>query len=215
MQGRKAPRVAKEKIAAGSVPRTKGERRKGRSGETVLLVFVFGVTFLIFLQFTGMVDLPFLRFLPFGKGKVEAQREAALVTPKGEEAVLYPGPTLEGTPLPQEGAREVVSQEAEGATATPQVVLTVTPLPVTPMPSEVSPSPAPSPTPSGLGSLARIARIYSAMEPQDAARILEQWSDEEVVQVLSAMKERDAARILNAMSVEKAASVLKKMREGR
>lgn len=217
MQGKKAPRVAKEKIAAGGIPKTKTERKKGGAGETVLLVLVFGVTFLVFLQFTGMVDLPFLRFLPFGKSRVGAQQETVMVPPKGEEeVVLYPGPTLEGTPppqveVPEEGA---TPREAEGEVETPQVALVVTPMP-SEAPQSPAPSPEPSPTPSGLGNLTRVARIYSAMEPQDAAKILEQWDDEEVVQVLLAMKERDAARILNAMSAEKASSVLKKMREGR
>lgn len=210
MQGKKAPRVAKEKIAAGGIPKTKTERKKGKAGETVLLVFVFGVTFLIFLQFTGMVDLPFLRFLPFGKSKVGAQQEVVTLPPEGEEVVLYPGPTLEGTPPPQ----EEVTEEGAPPQETPQVALVVTPMPSEVPPSPV-PSPEPSPTPSGSGNLTRVARIYSAMEPQDAAKILEQWDDEEVVQVLLAMKERDAARILNAMSAEKASSVLKKMREGR
>lgn len=216
MQGKKAPRMAKEKIATGGVPRTKTERKKGKAGETVLLVFVFGVTFLIFLQFTGMVDLPFLRFLPLGKGKVGAQQETVAVSQEKEEAVLYPGPTLEGTPPPQGEATEgeVHPQETEDVVETPQVTLVVTPMP-SEVPLSPAPSPEPSPTPLGSGNLTRVARIYSAMEPQDAAKILEQWDDEEVVQVLLAMKERDAARILNAMSAEKASSVLKKMREGR
>lgn len=213
MQGKKAPRVAKEKISKGSVPRTKTERKKGGVGETVLLIFVFGMTFLVFLQFTGMVDLPFLRFLPLGRGRVEAQREVTTVSPEGEATVLYPGPTLEGTPSPEKGEEET-QEEVRVAMETPQVTLEVTPLP-SEVPQVLVSSPLPSPTPQGGGSITRVARIYSAMEPQDAAKILEQWSDEEVVQVLSAMKERDAARILNAMSVEKAASVLKRMREGR
>ncbi len=213
MQGKKAPRVAKEKVSAGGVSRTRTERKKGGAGETVLLAFVFGVTFLVFLQFTGMVDLPFLRFLPFGKGKVEVQREVtevAGVSPQETAEVLYPGPTLEGMTSPEGEKEGEASQGAQTEEETPQVVVVVTP-----PPSETPEPSAPPPTPSGMGSLTRIARIYSAMEPQDAAKILEQWNDEEVVQVLSAMKERDAARILNAMSVEKAASVLRKMREGR
>ncbi|WP_438316727.1 MotE family protein [Candidatus Caldatribacterium sp. SIUC1] len=217
-KGKKAPRIAREKVTAGSVSSTKTPKKKGNAGETVLLLLVFGVTFLVFLQFTGMVDLPFLRFLPFGKGKVEAQRETAseMALPSGTPEVLYPGPTLENTP-PAEGEGGNGEIQEEGVQESP-VAVVVSPLPeateetvgVPRVPPEV-----PSPSPSPSGNLSRVARIYSAMEPKDAAKILEQWSDEEVVQVLSAMKERDAARILNAMSVEKAASVLKKMREGR
>ena len=218
-KGKKAPRIAREKVAAGSVGSTKTPKKKGNAGETVLLLFVFGVTFLVFLQFTGMVDLPFLRFLPFGKGKVEAQRETSseMALPSGTPEVLYPGPTLESTP-PAEDKREGEEiQEGTDVQESP-VAVVVSPLPeamegMVGVPRVTPEVPSPSPSPSG--NLSRVARIYSAMEPKDAAKILEQWSDEEVVQVLSAMKERDAARILNAMSVEKAASVLKKMREGR
>lgn len=211
MQGKKAPRVAREKVATGGITRTKTEKKKEGRGGTVLLALVFGLTFLLFLQFTGMVDLPFLRFLPLGKGKVTAQQEVASIAPEGTPEVLYPGPTLVETASPEgEVAEEGEEKEVQGETV-PASQVTVS---VTPLPSE-APSMLPSPSPSETQSLTRIARIYSAMEPQDAARILEQWSDEEVVQVLSAMKERDAARILNAMSVERAASVLKKMRERR
>lgn len=221
MQGKKAPRVAREKVSRGGVTKTRTEQKKGKAGETVLLVFVFGVTFLVFLQFTGMVDLPFLRFLPLGKGGVEAQRNTTAALPEGTPEVLYPGPTLEGTPSPEDIKGTPVPQEGGAQDASVPEVAQRTPEPpasgvtVTPVPLEVVQSPLPSPVPSEAQNLTRVARIYSAMEPQDAAKILEQWSDEEVVEVLSSMKERDAARILNAMSVEKAASVLKKMRERR
>ncbi|MBC7218110.1 MAG: hypothetical protein H5U36_08245 [Candidatus Caldatribacterium sp.] len=214
MQGKKAPRVAREKVTAGGITRTKTEKKKGGGGGTALLALVFGFTFLLFLQFTGMVDLPFLRFLPLGKDKVTAQQETASIAPEGTPEVLYPGPTLVETASPEgevakEGEEKEVQEAQEEVVPASQVTVSVTPLP-----SE-APSVLPSPSPSETRNLTRIARIYSAMEPQDAAKILEQWSDEEVVQVLSAMKERDAARILNAMSVERAASILKKMRERR
>jgi hypothetical protein len=215
-KGKKAPRIARERVTAGSVGSTKTPKKKRNAGETVLLLFVFGVTFLVFLQFTGMVDLPFLRFLPFGKGKVEAQREVVseTVPPSGTPEVLYPGPTLESTPPAEDGGGNEEIRE-EGVQESP-VTVVVSPLPETMEETVRVPRVSPEvPSPSPSGNLSRVARIYSAMEPRDAAKILEQWSDEEVVQVLSAMKERDAARILNAMSVEKAASVLKKMREGR
>ena len=57
----------------------------------------------------------------------------------------------------------------------------------------------------------KLARLYSAMRPQDAASALSKLDDELVIQILSKMEERKAARILAAMGPDRAADLTVRM----
>ncbi|HIE04843.1 MAG TPA: hypothetical protein EYP61_08800 [Candidatus Latescibacteria bacterium] len=57
----------------------------------------------------------------------------------------------------------------------------------------------------------KLARLYSAMRPQDAASALSKLDDELVVQILSKMEERKAAKILAAMGPDRAADLTVRM----
>jgi flagellar motility protein MotE (MotC chaperone) len=55
--------------------------------------------------------------------------------------------------------------------------------------------------------ITRLARIFEAMKPKQAAPVMSQLDNEVIVMILMKMKERAAAKILGEMSVERAASI--------
>ncbi|GEM_PF-719558 len=231
----KKPRLAQEKRQGSFVTSThatqSARQGKGGGGELLMYLVVFGLVFVFFLNFLGIVEIPFLQFLRLGKGMAENGTEKREVNvPEEVREPLYQGPQLEGAQgevmIAIEGGALGESQEPpkdqSAMNITPQEgepVITIEPLPEGEVePSEVE-QPLPSPSPRGetahtegaSGNLYRVAKIYAAMEPQEAVRILEQFSDEEVVSILASMKERQVAEILQAMPADRAASVAKKM----
>jgi len=59
--------------------------------------------------------------------------------------------------------------------------------------------------------LLKIAKIYSAMPPEEAARKLEALNEDMAVLILTTIKPRTAGRIMAQMDKEKAAAISKKM----
>jgi len=57
----------------------------------------------------------------------------------------------------------------------------------------------------------QLAKIYSAMKPTDAAKILDKMETNLVVNLLSNMKNRNAAKILSSFAPKKAARISKKI----
>jgi hypothetical protein len=55
----------------------------------------------------------------------------------------------------------------------------------------------------------RIGRIFAAMPPRDAARVMEQMDDTDVRRILSALSEKQAAAILALMPAPRAAAISK------
>jgi len=51
--------------------------------------------------------------------------------------------------------------------------------------------------------LAQLVVLYDAMRPADAATIMDQMSDEMILEILPKLKERQAARILNTLTDDK------------
>ena len=58
-----------------------------------------------------------------------------------------------------------------------------------------------------MNRIARLAKIFEAMKPKQAAPVLSQLDNDVIVLILLKMKERPAAKILGEMSVERAASI--------
>jgi hypothetical protein len=53
----------------------------------------------------------------------------------------------------------------------------------------------------------RVSRMFAAMKPQEAARVLEQLGDDEVRVLLSALSDRKAGAILSNLSPQRAAAI--------
>ena len=51
--------------------------------------------------------------------------------------------------------------------------------------------------------LAQLVVLYDAMRPADAATIMDQMSDEMILEILPRLKERQAAKVLNSLSDDK------------
>lgn len=175
--------------------------------ETLLPILVFALTLVFFLQFSGIIELPFLDFMRLPSVK-EKDAENLIVKEKiieeektTENPVVYPGPTLETV----ESSSSVVVESS------PEVEI----LPETGEVSSLAETEGKNDSSSREEVLFRLAKIYTSMEPEEASRIMEKLSDEEVVEILSVMKERNVAEILNAFPVERAAEIMKKMMEGR
>lgn len=79
-------------------------------------------------------------------------------------------------------------------------------------------APAPGPDPDSLARLAenyqRLARIFSAMKPDEAAPVLAQLDDEQLEGILLAMQGRNAAPILAEMDPQRAAALSRKVLRG-
>ena len=55
----------------------------------------------------------------------------------------------------------------------------------------------------------KVARIFGAMQPKEAAKVLEQLTDSEVHDILSSLNEKQAAALLQAMPAPRAAAISK------
>lgn len=184
----------------------KGTEKTSNWVEVLLPILVFALTLIFFLQFSGVIELPFLDFmrLPSVKEKDAENlitKEEIIEKETTENSVVYPGPTLERVESSSSGVVE----------SSPEVEI----LPETGEVSSSAETEEENDSSSQEEALFRLAKIYTAMEPEEASRIMEKFSDEEVVEILSVMKERNVAEILNAFPVERAAEIMKKMMEGR
>ncbi|HSV32229.1 MAG TPA: hypothetical protein VLH40_09460 [Atribacteraceae bacterium] len=202
-------------------------------GDYFLPFLLFGITIMVFLNFTGIIEIPFLDFLRTATPEAVPAPQNSLSTDlPPEEPVaepLFPGPDLEQIRGVKDEEASVDSTAATEITSNPPLVVEATPLigqdpevigePVTEAREELIAGPEderglmeeneePAIDPEGIW---RLSRIYAAMEPAEAARILENIGQQEVVAILSTMKEREVARILSAMDVEQATEISKAM----
>lgn len=227
---KKKPRIAQEKKRGGFATSTttgKSVPARRNTGEVVMYLLVFGLVSILFLNFMGIIEIPFLQFLRPGEKGASPQIPSSEDAPSQvkEEVALYQGPQLEVINTP-EASSLPDKPEIKGAESTQvgvdgvEVVVEGEHLSET---SQVQETPSPAlaekgpdeGTASTPGNVYRIAKIYSAMEPHEAVQILEKFSDEEVVVILSAMKERQVAEILKAFPVERAVEIARKMMKGR
>ena len=63
-------------------------------------------------------------------------------------------------------------------------------------------------------SFTALAKMYSAMKPQEAAEVLNELDDKTVVQLLSKMKDRQAAKLMELIDANRAAKLSKLMAFG-
>ncbi|WP_369018090.1 hypothetical protein QBE54_10190 [Thermatribacter velox] len=201
--------VARSKGKKGNQSqKTKKNRKKAGFVDTVFPLLIFMVTLVFFLNFAGIINLPFLKpvmSVKSGEGNpVEAVEETPLVSEETPEEEIYPGPDL-----PR------VSQGEEKQSVLPEVE---EPLPASQASESALQTGVEDSTPSSESeqeNLWRLAKIYTAMEPEEAARLLEKLSDEEVIRIFSVMKERNVAEILSIFPPERGATLIRKMMEGR
>lgn len=227
---KKKPRIAQEKRKGGFATSTttgKSAPPRRNAGEVVMYLIIFGLVSILFLNFMGIIEIPFLQFLRPG-GKISSSQISSsedVLSQAKEEVTLYQGPQLEVVNTPEApsltdkpGIKEAESTQVEDDGV--EVVVEGEHLSETSQVQETS-SPSLAEEESGGGMVSapenvyRIAKIYSAMEPQEAVQILEKFSDEEVVVILSAMKERQVAEILKAFPVERAVEIARRMMKGR
>lgn len=224
---RKKSRVAREKRGSGFVGQTTSgkttSQKKSNIGETIMYLFIFGLVFLFFLNFMGVVEIPFLQFTRLGVKEVPQKEQEASPevssSPQKEQVSIYEGPQLktvgevEAAVLPQGIEGTKIKNEVDKS----DIKVTINKEMAS---SDVGKELFSSQEKTQVAKLNpdnvyRAAKIYSAMEPQEAVQILEQFSDEEVVSILSVMKERQVAEILKAFPVERAATIARRMMEGR
>jgi hypothetical protein len=72
------------------------------------------------------------------------------------------------------------------------------------LPAEAAPGPWVAPDTAAQG---RLGRVFGAMKPEEAARVLEQMEDGEARRLLARMPERKAGQILGRMSPQRAAAL--------
>ncbi|MEM7414295.1 MAG: hypothetical protein AAF389_02295 [Gemmatimonadota bacterium] len=85
--------------------------------------------------------------------------------------------------------------------------------PVSAPPDELAEAPAPDPDSIARAAqnFQRLARIFSAMKPDEAAPVLAQLDDDQLEGILLAMQGRNAAPILAEMDPERAASISRRV----
>lgn len=109
-------------------------------------------------------------------------------------------PTVKTAP-PKGYSRAVQTVESNGAPGTvPRTASKPTP-PAKPIPTAPAASPAPG--------AAKVAKIFAAMPPKDAAMVLEQLDDAEVQSVISSLSEKQAAAIMRNFPPQRAALISK------
>lgn len=159
------------------------------------------------------------------KGRILAEHAQAAADSAAAHAALEPADTAETAPtielpppepadstLPPERVQAVLDSTGPGASApaaptAPQAV----PDPSADEPGE---TPAPGPTaeatpPAALDAegARKLAKIFGAMKPADAAAVLAEMTDAEVKAVLLQMNDRQAAPILGAFPAARAAAL--------
>ena len=81
-------------------------------------------------------------------------------------------------------------------------------------PAPVATPPDPEPDARTLGNYQRLARIFAAMKPDEAAPVLSQLDDAQLEGILMAMQGRNAAPILAAMDPARVASISRRVLGG-
>lgn len=61
--------------------------------------------------------------------------------------------------------------------------------------------------PADSAQQARLGRIFAAMQPREAAKVLEQMNDGDVVRILGMLQERQAAAVLTSLPPPRAAAI--------
>ncbi|MEN3186378.1 MAG: hypothetical protein ABDK94_04505 [Atribacterota bacterium] len=225
---KKKPRIAQEKNRSDFVSSTttgKSVPPRHGTGEVVMYLLIFGLVSVLFLNFMGIIEVPFLQFLRL-EGKTAPSQTAlpeSLPSQAKDEVALYQGPQLEliNTPNASPLTGKLGGNEMESVQIVNDgmevVVESERALEAFPIQETTSPVQEESggKTVSTPENVYRIAKIYSAMEPQEAVQILEKLSDEEVMVILAVMKERQVAEILKAFPVERAVEIARKMMKGR
>ncbi|MDK2896264.1 MAG: hypothetical protein PWP04_384 [Candidatus Atribacteria bacterium] len=203
-QNPKKTKATKEKKNKKS---SKEKIPRGRSNlmETMLPLVLFGITLVLFLNFAGFINLPYLDFInptPGEKGEVVKkveEIESNGMTPE----VTYPGPTLDAAE-PEELEEVEVPESEETPLPEGEAIL-----------AEETEEPEAEESETDEEGYWRLAKIYSAMKPQEAVQIMTNLPDQEVVKILSFMKEREVANILSLMEPERAADLLQQTIERR
>ncbi|MEP7383041.1 MAG: hypothetical protein ABI910_15230 [Gemmatimonadota bacterium] len=108
-------------------------------------------------------------------------------------------PTHVAAKLPKTYSRAVQTVESNGSPGTLPGAAAHPPAPSKPL---VTSAPAP-PTPG----VAKVAKIFAAMPPKDAAMVLEQLEDAEVQSIISCLSEKQAAAILRNFPPPRAALI--------
>ncbi len=152
------------------------------------------------LHFTGMArKIPWVKqfYAKRGAGKKTAGKSTASSTVRPVAA------------SPQKGAAVATIKDAALRTpaAPPTTMLASAPFAAQMTTTGTTPKP-PSPKEQRL---VRVARLFEAMQPEEAAAIMDKMRDPEIERVLSKMRERQAARLLAALKPERAASIAKTM----
>lgn len=99
---------------------------------------------------------------------------------------------------------------------TPAAVEPQPPTPSAPAPTTGAQAPAAAPSGEGEAPGAdQLARIFTAMQARDAARVLSQLTDSEIRDILVRMGARQAASILSSMDPERAADLSRIVLGGR
>lgn len=151
------------------------------------------------LHFSGMArKIPWVKqfYAKKGAGKKTAGKSAVRPTAR---PVAMPSQKSAAAPIKDAALRTPA--------VPPMTMLASAPLGAPTTTTGTTPKP-PSPTEQRL---ARVARLFEAMQPEEAAAILDKMLDPEVERVLSKMRERQAARLLAALKPERAASIAKAM----
>lgn len=161
----------------------------------VLAVILSGVG--VGLHLTGVA-----RKIPWVK-RFYAKKNAEKRT-TGRSAMRVPTRPV-STPPQRETATASIRDAALRTPAVPPA-----PMPASAPPLASTPTTAPKPSPQEQ-RLLRVARLFEAMQPEEAAAIVEKMRDPDVERVLSKMRDRYAARLLAALKPERAALIAKSM----
>jgi hypothetical protein len=79
--------------------------------------------------------------------------------------------------------------------------------PVIPPPAQTPPPVTPVNARAGLAADGRLAKLFAAMPAKDAARVLDQMSDADIVAILSGMTDKRAGEILALLPPTRSAAV--------
>ena len=126
----------------------------------------------------------------------EAVAPAVVATP--DHAAAKPAETHEPAKVPAKYNRAVATVESHGTQAPSAKPRTVK-LPPKPIAVALTPTAA----------SAKLAKIFGAMPPKDAAKVLEQMVDVEVQSILGGLSDKQAASVLQNLPAARAAAISK------
>lgn len=140
--------------------------------------------------------------------------ERAAAEEAAAEAVAAIGESTTGDPDPVP-VEPTESRSADEATVRgPGRPVVTGPAPAVPIPTPMAVAPDPDSLARAQANFQRLARIFAAMKPDEAAPVLSQLDDAQLEGILLAMQGRNAAPILAAMAPERAASISRRVLRG-